>query len=181
VTLAAPNGTSLRAAWGPDGSHVYIVGGGDETDSYQGTYPGTIMFFNGTTAIPLSGLPQTCSGQTMAGMVVPTSCTLNSVWGTDATHIWAVGDTGYIVSTSDGTTWTQQQNIGTQFNLNGVWGTGPNDIYVVGEGGTLLHYDGQSWQSQATGTNVNLLSVWGMGNDLYLTGYSGAVLHRQLP
>jgi len=50
-----------------------------------------------------------------------------------------------------------------------------------GVGGAAVHWNGQTWQQQATDTDVDLLSVWGMGNDLYLTGYSGAVLHRHLP
>ena len=44
--------------------------------------------------------------------------------------------------------------------LLGMWGTGRSDIWAVGDGGTALHYDGQTWALQNTGTKTNLNGVY---------------------
>jgi photosystem II stability/assembly factor-like uncharacterized protein len=41
-------------------------------------------------------------------------------------------------------------------NLNAVWGTAANSVYAVGNKGTILHYNGTSWSSMASGTTTNL-------------------------
>ena len=35
---------------------------------------------------------------------------------------------------------------GVASNLNGLWGTSANDIFAVGDRGTVVHFDGESWQ-----------------------------------
>lgn len=161
--VVGAGGTTLRGVWGADPSNVWIVGGGDETNSAinQAKYPGKILRFNGASAVPVYNTPG--------------GSTLWAVWGTDATHVWAVGDAGVIVAW-DGSTWAMQPS-GTMFALNGIWGTSATDIYVAGAGGTVLHYDGTKWSRKETGTGVNLLNVFGVGNDVYVSGFSGAILH----
>jgi hypothetical protein len=56
--------------------------------------------------------------------------------------------------------------------LQGIWGSSADDIYVVGDSGTIVHYDGASWSTVATGTTEqNLKAVWGSsGNDVWTVG-----------
>ncbi len=64
--------------------------------------------------------------------------------------------------------------------LNAVWGAAPNDVYAVGDGGRILHFDGTSWQVQATGTDTWITSVWGSGpDDVYALSDGGTILHRR--
>ena len=61
-------------------------------------------------------------------------------------------------------------------SLRGVWGSGPADVFAVGEGGTVLHYDGQSWESMAFLTGARLYGVWGSGPaDVFAVGEGGTV------
>lgn len=161
ANVVGANGTSLRAAWGADASNIWIVGGGDAVNLMQNIYPGKILKYNGASAVPVYN---TTGGTTV-----------QAVWGTDATHVWAVGDAGVIVSWN-GSAWSPQES-GTMFSLYGIWGTSPTDIYAAGAGGTVLHYDGTKWSRKETGTGVNLVNVFGIGNDVYVSGFSGALLH----
>jgi hypothetical protein len=61
--------------------------------------------------------------------------------------------------------------------LGSVWGSGPNDVFAVGYEGTILHYDGQSWQSVVLKTGF-LEGVWRSGpNDVFAVGIDGTLLH----
>ena len=61
--------------------------------------------------------------------------------------------------------------------LLGMWGTGPSDIWAVGDGGTALHYDGQTWALQNTGTKTNLNGVYAPAAGVaVIVGDSGLVL-----
>jgi hypothetical protein len=59
-----------------------------------------------------------------------------------------------------------------------VWGTGPNDVWVVGSFGTVLHWNGTSWNSVSTGTTAHLESVWCAAPDqVWIVGEVGTALH----
>lgn len=121
------------------------------------------------------------------------SANLVSVWGSSAKDIYAVGDGGVILHSSDGKTW-QKQNSGTTSPLNSVFGTGASDVYVVGYGKTILHTSdgGKTWTPQKNIRNSNgdllvpgvqdqpdiLSGVWASGvNDVYVAGSAGKMLH----
>jgi hypothetical protein len=58
------------------------------------------------------------------------------------------------------------------------FGRNNHDIYGVGGIGRIIHYDGQSWQLQPSGTSMNLRDVWGSadGKTVWACGYyDGAV------
>ena len=48
------------------------------------------------------------------------------------------------------------------------WGSSPTNIYFAGLDGSLVHYDGSTWQSIASGTTEDIQDIWG-GTDL-ITG-----------
>ena len=39
---------------------------------------------------------------------------------------------------------------GTTFYLYDVWGSSPADVFAVGGRGTVLHYDGKSWEAMVS-------------------------------
>ena len=64
------------------------------------------------------------------------------VWGTDLTHVWAVGEGGSIFRW-DGRTWASQVS-GTQQVLHGIWRTDAGHVWAVGSNGTVLSYSAAS-------------------------------------
>ena len=86
----------------------------------------------------------------------PTAARLEAVWGASATDVFAVGERGTIVRSTDrGATWAVLAS-GTELTLHAIAGTGSGDIYAVGDRdgqvadgrAVLLHSadDGASWQ-----------------------------------
>lgn len=64
--------------------------------------------------------------------------------------------------------------------LNWLHGFGPDDLTVVGNGGTILHFDGVSWQTQSTTVTEDLWGVWGAApNDLWAVGGRGRAEGQQ--
>jgi photosystem II stability/assembly factor-like uncharacterized protein len=64
-------------------------------------------------------------------------------------------------------------------NLNGFWGNGQN-LYAVGAKGTILHSvdNGESWQTETSGTTEALNNIWGSGLDnMYVVGANGTLLY----
>ena len=48
----------------------------------------------------------------------------------------------------------------------------------MGDGGTILHFDGASWQAMASGTDRDLAAVWGSGpSRVFAAGRSGTLLY----
>lgn len=66
--------------------------------------------------------------------------------------------------------------------LLSVWGSAADDIWTVGadtgSGPAVLHYDGQRWQQHATGATGTLWWVAGQGDDLWMVGDAGLVIHH---
>jgi hypothetical protein len=64
------------------------------------------------------------------------------------------------------------------YGLSDVWGSSSNDVFAVGESGTILHYDGNSWNVMSSGTTDDLYGVWGSSwDDVFAVGESGTILH----
>jgi hypothetical protein len=100
---------------------------------------------------------------------------LDDVWGTDATHVVAVGTNGRALHGS-GTNFSAK-STGTTAALRGVWGSG-TIFYAVGDAGTALRYNGGSWQSETSGTSVILRAVWGIDPELFAVGDGGVIVRR---
>lgn len=59
-----------------------------------------------------------------------------------------------------------------------IWGAAIDDVFVVGYGGSIMHFDGASWEPMTSGTRNDLLAVWGTGGrDVFAAGRSGTILH----
>lgn len=111
---------------------------------------------------------------------LPQGNLLRRVWGTSATNLWAVGDSGTILR-YDGKVWAPIAS-GTTANLNYVWGVSDSDVWATGDAGTLLHWDGTKW-SQLTlpsGFIQNLYGIWGnAANDVWFV-HDSATATRSL-
>ena len=64
---------------------------------------------------------------------------------------------------------------GTTNYLKCVWGSSSSDVFAAGLSGTILHYDGISWQQMDSGITQDLISIWGSsGNNVFVVGASYA-------
>jgi hypothetical protein len=107
----------------------------------------------------------------------------NDVWY-DGTSAVAVGDNGGLgwygrddagleeLDQEGG--WIFDEVPGTSAHLYGVHGTGFNNVWAVGQNGTVLHWNGLTWQQIDLGTQANIWSVWSPANDVaYVVGQNG--------
>ena len=117
-------------------------------------------------------------GIVWSAVASPTTDNLNGIWGSSATHAFAVGDNGTILQ-YDGLNWLTVPSTTTN-NLNSVWG--PSDIkaYAVGDDGTFLFYNNGSWSiPMPPGTFTgNQNAIWGLSNsDIWVVGDGGTIGH----
>lgn len=86
---------------------------------------------------------------------------LNGISGPDVGQVWAVGNAGAILVSSDGGLTWQTQLSGTEADLYGVSFSDATHGWVVGAGGTVLATTdaGAHWTSQQSNTNAALWSV----------------------
>jgi hypothetical protein len=104
-----------------------------------------------------------------------TGRSLLGVWAASDSLAFAVGD-GMIVRLEAGQPPVEFTPAGM---FMGVWGSGPNDVVAVGFGGLALHYDGQQWLTESSGTAADLRAVWGTDPDnVIAVGKGGALVRR---
>jgi hypothetical protein len=101
---------------------------------------------------------------------------LQGVWGSCASDVFAVGDTGTILH-YDGSAWSAMDS-GTTNQLNDVWGTSASDVFAIGRDGLIVHCDGYAWSAMGSGTTNQLNDVWGSSSsDVFAVGDTGTILH----
>lgn len=62
--------------------------------------------------------------------------------------------------------------------LRAIWGSGRNDVWAVGDRGTVIHWNGQSFEDRSPGSLRDLRGIWGSGpNDVFVAG-DGRELQR---
>lgn len=74
--------------------------------------------------------------------------------------------------------WQQIPSYGTDNSLRSIWGTSDADVFAVGDLGTIVHYDGRSWDTQFCPVSSRLNCVWGTSpSDVFAVGDGGVILH----
>src|SRR5262249_11683605 len=62
--------------------------------------------------------------------------------------------------------------------LRDMWGAAPDDVWAVGVAGTILRWNGSSWNRRASGRTAPPLGVWGASAmDVWAVGAAGTILH----
>ena len=89
----------------------------------------------------------------------------------------AVGGSGTLLTSSDGTTWTAQ-TTGTTNALRAVAYDGSSTLVAVGWSGTILtSSDGTTWTSRTSGTSKNINNVAYGNNKFIVVGDNGTTLY----
>jgi hypothetical protein len=142
---------TLNAVWGDAWNDYYAVG-----------QQGTMLHYTGTWARPANA-PVTSSDYT-------------AVWGSDATHVFALASGA--AWRYDGTQWTSDPTFPSTVVPTAIWGTSPSNVWAVGNGGEIVHYNGSAWAPVPSGTTSDLSGVSGTAtNDVFAAGVGGTVLH----
>src|SRR5205823_1632874 len=97
----------------------------------------------------------------------------HDLWGSSATDLWAVGDSG--AAHFDGATWTPS-TLAVSDALEVVYGTGPREVFTVGQ--HVQRWDGQGWRDVTPSlfrgtTGVPVPSLAGVGGDVWLAASTG--------
>ncbi|MCK5797037.1 MAG: hypothetical protein KAI47_07640 [Deltaproteobacteria bacterium] len=121
-------------------------------------------------ALPLFG-SSSCKKSSAAfdGAVVTPDAQLGAACDAEPNH-WQIVDHGMVPG----------GDAGLRPNLFSIWGVDEHDMWTVGSQGTVLHWDGKAWVSEATPTDETLTSVWGTSkDDVFAVGFRGTLLRRQ--
>ncbi|MSP63501.1 MAG: hypothetical protein EXR72_24790 [Myxococcales bacterium] len=110
-----------------------------------------------------------------------TTNALFDVWGDARGSVYAVGEAGTILHSTDaGRSFrdlSYQPESGRPPTLYGVWSDG-KDVWVVGDRGTILHGRGDAWTVQGRPSATVYYGVWGSSrDDLHIAGNPSTILH----
>lgn len=96
-------------------------------------------------------------------VIISDQSQLRSVYAASPNDIWFVSSVGGVTRLRNDTTWElmQHQLIDGPGGAKKIWGTGSENLYFVSANGRITHWDGQSWEVMPSGTDVDLLDVWG--------------------
>jgi hypothetical protein len=84
-----------------------------------------------------------------------------SILAFSPTDIW-IGKSGSQVVRWNGQ--SQTAPMCTPVSINRIWGESPNSVYAGGDNGGLAHYNGSTWQRVESGTNLDIMDIWGATN-----------------
>ena len=179
--------------WGSSSTDVYAADGGDLLLNYNGSAWNEVDY--GTTESLGSvwgsssdevfiggdaGFMRYFNGSDWSDMSWETECDIADIWGSSSSDVFAVGadvssEEGIILH-YNGSAWSEVYNDSVE--LYGVWGNSSSDVYAVGSGGTILHYDGDTWSTESSGTTADLRGIWGStSGDIFVSGEDGTILY----
>lgn len=183
----------VRTIWGSGADDVWMAGDDGVTvhgTRYDGELPNPELVdgagtcdkgcYRGCTACAIAS-----DALVWAAVDSQSNVSIESVWGSSASDVWAVGERGTIRRFRTGDVRWQKIESPTQQTLRAVWGSGPDDVWIVGDGGTILHYDGNTIEPSSVqlplGPKPDLRGVWGSGpDDVWVVG-DQVVLHYTGP
>ncbi|MEA2752105.1 MAG: hypothetical protein QOI41_6248 [Myxococcales bacterium] len=182
-----PGTPSITSIWGSSANDVWMAADNSTAAAYERgmTLHGTPAVSSGTDAGAEGGAPADDDRLTWTPVDSQSAVTLESVWGSSASDVWAVGALGTIRHITPQDVRWQEVPAPTTETLHAIWGSGPKDIWAVGNAGTILHYDGVSFQPSTAqfpiGRKPKLNGIWGSGpNDVWIVG-DGVALHYTGP
>jgi hypothetical protein len=152
--MASGTEKTLQGVWGSGPADIFAVGS-----------KGLILHYDGKAWSPMA------SG---------TDLYLGGIWGSGPTNVYVAGvwnPSKRVMLRYDGKAWSKVPGLAGSVAASAIWGSGPDDIFAVGQGGAILHFDGEGWSTQSSGTTDPLFAVWGRGpKDVWAAGAKGTLL-----
>jgi len=127
-TIPDTSGT-LSAVWGTSANNLYAVG--DKL----------LLHYNGTEWLSET-MPEDPPGTPEANMGI----SARAVAGSDADHVWAVGDQGKVAFRDAAGVWAYQDAQWYATPFQGVWAGQANFALAVSAKGNVRQFDGTTWQ-----------------------------------
>ena len=184
------NGDPFRDVSGNSGSNIYAVGDNGLAKHFDGSWGDPAGFINtganlngvwvsaGGEVFIVGGTPPLggnavifhYTGNTWELMPSGTTNTLEAVWGSSGSDVFAVGANGTILH-YDGFEWLPMaSNTGNY--LTCVWGSAGNDVFASGGTTNIHHYNGSVW-TPTPGAVEYPDDLWGSSDsDVYAVGGS---------
>ena len=163
----------LTSIWGAGPSNIFAVGNCQDI-------PLSLRYDGSGWTVP--GCPARAPG----GSVFVHRYT--SVWGNSASDVFAVRQSRRTMSSTaaidhfDGQSWTQTylRQCSGQCGLavRAVWTGAVGSAIAVGDSGTILRYNGTSWNPDPSGSTAHLQAIWGVGasGPVFAVGDAGTIL-----
>lgn len=101
---------------------------------------------------------------------LPTSETLNAVWGFGSQSVCVVGERG-TVAAFNGQTW-QAWPVPSEASLHCVWGNDPDNLFIGGQDAAVMRFDGYNWSRIALPAEGFVSRVLGVADVVYAVGGS---------
>jgi hypothetical protein len=112
--------------------------------------------------------------------------TAQLVWENAPNDVWACSSvtstdvTTYQLVHWDGSVWSQFALPAVAgFIPHGLWSRSPTDTYLAGSAGTLLHWNGTTFELRTCGGLDSWSAVWGDATSIWTVGDGGAVARWQ--
>ena len=180
----------LHGVWGDAASNMFAVGeggtilhhAGQWTSMSSGTQAHLYAAWGGSLAVRAFGAKGTIlrrAGNQWLPEKSGTTKALVDAWGAESSEVYAVGDSGTMLSKKGSAPW-KPVPTGSTADLASVWGTSSSDVYVGSMAGDVLHYNGAKWTalSDQVATASSVRGIWGSGpTDLFAVGDDGMVIH----
>src|SRR5690242_378390 len=179
----------LLGIWGSDTNDIYAVGGNGDILHYDGRSwlketSGTLNGLAGVSGSSSSDIYAVgdvhtilhFNGTAWSAMANSSTQNFSSVWVATNTAIFATGSKGELWK-GDGTSWTKLGGLASPADCFSVWASSPTNVYAACKSGNILHYDGSTVSTIASGQSVALNAVWGSSaSDIYVAGDGGTIL-----
>ncbi len=204
VWTASKSTGPLYAVWGSSASDVYLAGvnlvlhstnagatwSTDKLPSVAGSWLIDSLWGSGANDIYAAGFSTDAGGTKVGSSILHStgngtwvaqysdgSGDSFSLWGADATHLFAVDrQTGAVVRSSGDGNWTAYGALGPS---GSIWGLGAGQLYVTGSGGSLFQSaDAKNWTPHVVdgGAGEQLEAVFGTSADeLFVVGAEGSI------
>lgn len=185
--LATDHEAPNRAAW----HRVTEVGANDGDVLWSGLAVDNSIMVVGDEGMVLRYNGEADSnGRLWQPMQVPVQLPLHGIWGLSLDKLFAVGWMGCLLH-FDGHQWNKlrggvidqktERFAACEENtpLFAIDGNPQGQAWAVGDNGVILHFDGQDWRSEDSGSEINLRAVLcAADGKVYAAGAEGTVLMR---
>ena len=108
---------------------------------------------------------------TICGQASLSSYPAKAIFAFSENDIWIAGG-GRQLPRIDGINQVDKICLPFSMVINKIWGSSSNDLYAVGNGGIIAHYSNGNWTKIESGTQINLLDIWGSGDVTWICGWT---------